>query len=316
MITSYHIAILIAVATYYTMTRAMVQERCCPNDKDGRVTRKRILQLVQLGLLNKVRMEVVNPAFPQGLTPVYYPSRKGLEFLACHLQEESWLDRCCATPNWQHLLHWVDVAKVHTMLDDAIAGQSLASLGGWFGEWDTINPEEREPHKRYCLYTLLNEKPRLVCNPDFAFLLQVGGYSKIYYGEIDRGTSGIQQIANSKTPGFAGLAERKLHRRHFETNTDSFFVLHISPSAGRRDAIRKAIADKPGAALWKFAAQTDLSTETLLYEPVWHRCDGQVQSLIKRLPSPTEAVRSRSGGGPEGVPALVRAGTGSSEVGI
>jgi len=315
-VTNYHLAILVAVGTYYTLTREMIQHLCCPNAKNGRVTRKRILQLVQLGLLNKTRMEVVNPAFPEGRTPVYYPTRQGLEFLACHFKDESWLDRCCSTPNWQHLLHWVAVARFHIMLDRSLALQTLASVGGWFGEWDVVNPDEKEPDRRFLLYTKLSEKPRLLCNPDFAFLLQVGGYSKIYYGEIDRGTSGIQQIAHSKTPGYAGLAERKLHRRHFETNTDSFFVLHISPSAGRRDAIRKAIADKPGAALWKFAAQPDLTPETLLFEPVWHRCDGEVQSLIRRLPSPTEAVRSRSGGGPEAVPAVVRPGTASNEVGI
>ena len=214
--THFHIAILVAVATYYTLPREMIQQLCCPNDKSGRVTRRRILQLVQLGLLNKTRMEVVNPAFfPEGMTPVYYPSRKGLELLACELDDESWLHRCASTPNWQHLLHWVTVARFHITLDRALALQTLASVGGWLGEWDVINAEEKEPDKRYCLYTKLSEKPRLVCNPDFAFLLQAGGYSKIYYGEIDRGTSGIQQIAHSKTPGYAGLAERKLHRRHF-----------------------------------------------------------------------------------------------------
>jgi hypothetical protein len=314
--TGYHIAILVAVGVYYTLTREMIQDLCCPNDNNGRVTRKRILQLVQLGLLNKTRMEVVNPAFPEGRTPVYYPSRKGLESLACHFKDESWLDRCCLTPNWQHLLHWVAVARIHIMLDRSASLKMLASIAGWFGEWDVVNADEKEPDKRFLLYTKFSENPRRICNPDFAFLLEVASHSKIYYGEIDRGTSGIQQIAHSKTPGYAALAESKLHRRHFETTTDSFFVLHISATAGRRDAILRTISDKPGAALWKFAALSDLTPETLLYEPVWYRCDGQIQSLIRPVPSPAEAVRSKSGSGPEPVPGEVRAGTPSNEVGI
>lgn len=309
MITPYQIEILKTTATYDVVTRAMLQNRCCPNDKDGRVTRKRILQLVQPGLLNKMRMEVVNPAFSGGATPTYFSSRKGLEFLACHTGDDSWLCRPCATPAWQTLLHTLDCAAMHMMFDDAIALQSIAALGGWISEWEVCNAQAKDPGERFRLYTKLSESPRLICNPDFAFMLQVGGYSKTYYGEVDRSTSGISQIAHSKTPGYAGLAERKLYRRHFETNTDSFFVLHISPTVPRRNAVCKAIADKPGAALWKFAAFTDLRPDTLLFEPVWLRCDGQMQPLIKRLPSPAEPADAGSGSGPEGVPAVIRCRT-------
>lgn len=302
MITPYHIAILTVVGKYYTLTRAMIQKLCCPNDKTGRVTRKRIQQLVELGLLSKAYMEVVNPASREGAAPVYYPSRKGLEFLACELEDESWLDRCTQTPNWQHLLHWVTVARFHILLDEGISQQDDAHLGGWLGEWDTANPKEREPQKRYRLYTLLKEKPRLVCNPDAAFLLCVSKYAKIYYVEIDRGTSGIQQIAHSKTPGYAALSQMKLHVRHFETNTESFFVLNVSPTAQRRDMLRKAMSDKRGAELWKFAAWPDLTPDNVLYGPVWFRCDGEGQPLIRTHPEMSTASRGGSGTGP----ALVR----------
>ena len=299
MITPYHIAILKAVGKYYTLNRAMIQKLSCPNDKTGRVTRKRITQLVERGLLNKTYMEVVNPASRQAAAPVYYPSRRGLEFLACESKDESWLDRCTQTPNWQHLLHWVTVARLHILLDEAIAQQSQARLGGWLSEWDTVNVEEREPQKRYRLYTLLNEKPRLVCNPDAAFLLCVGKYAKIHYLEIDRGTSGIQQIAYSKTPGYAALFHKKLHARHFETNTESFFVLHVSPTAQRRDMLRKAMLDKRAVELWKFAAWPDLAPENLLFGPIWFRCEGEGQPLIRDM-------SSTSGGGSASDPALVR----------
>ena len=44
------------------------------------------------------------------------------------------------------------------------------------------------------------------------------------------------------------LAEKRL------ALADSFFVLSVSPTRQRRDLLRKAIADKPAAQLWKFAA--------------------------------------------------------------
>ncbi len=308
MSTTYHLSILKAVATYYTMTRQMIQEICCPADKSGRMTRKRLLQLVQRGLLNKTGMEVVNPATPGASTPVYYPASKGLELLASDLEEERWLHCCTQTPDWTHLLHWVTVAKWHVLLDQAVAAQSEAEIGGWLGEWDIANPEERDPAKRYRLYTLLREKPRLVCNPDAAFLLCVRGFRKIHYLEIDRGTSGIQQIAHSKPGGFAELATRNLHDRQLPTNTDSFFVLSVSPTRQRRDLLRKAITGKPGAQLWKFAAWPELSAETLLYGPVWHRCEGEAQPLIKAIPQPVSAADGGSGAGPGVGPEPVRPG--------
>ena len=254
-----------------------------------------------------------NPMCPEGAMPVYYPSEKGLEFLACHFNDDRFLRGCCLTPNWQHLAHWVAVAQFHMMLDDAIALQTTASLGGWLGEWDVANPDAKDPAGRYRLYTLLSENPRQVCNPDLAFLLQVGGYSKVYYGEIDRNTCGLRQIC-MKAPGFAAMAERQLHRRHFQANTSSFFVLHVSPTVPRRDAVCRAIADKPGAALWKFASLTDLRPDTLLYESVWLRCDGEVQPLIKRLPSPTGTADAGSGMWSGGWSGARPPGTASSEV--
>src|SRR5438477_470263 len=60
--TPYHWDILIALARYYTLTRAQIQRLCCPSDKSGRATRYRLLQLLQRKLINKTYMEVCNPA--------------------------------------------------------------------------------------------------------------------------------------------------------------------------------------------------------------------------------------------------------------
>ena len=130
----------------------------------------------------------------------------------------------------------------------------------WLNEWDVVNKDESRPEKRFQLYTLLQEHPRLVCVPDGAFLMWFKGASKVFYLEQDRATSGAQQIANSKTAGYAAMAEKLLHRRHFpETTLDEFSVLMVAPSPKRRDSLRHAIRGKPGAGLWRFAARQDLA---------------------------------------------------------
>src|SRR5690606_33426787 len=114
--------------------------------------------------------------------------------------------------------------------DEAAARLDGVDVLGWYGEQDEINPQAEHPQDRFRLYTLIREKPRLVCAPDAAFGLQTGPHSKCYFLELDRGTSGIKQIAHSKTPGYAALAAEGLHRRFFETTAESFTVLHLSTS--------------------------------------------------------------------------------------
>src|SRR5262249_10419336 len=132
------------------------------------------------------------------------------------------------------------------------------------------------------LYLLLRENPRLVCAPDAAFLLAVAGHRKAFYLEQDRNTSGVRQIAASKTQGYAVMAQQQLHRRHFpESTIPTFSVLMIAPTDRRRDALRKAIFGKPGAELWKFAAVPDLSPEQFLFDPIFFPCEGEPKPLVK-----------------------------------
>ena len=163
-----------------------------------------------------------------------------------------------------------------------MALQGEVTLTDWLNEWDTANKEESAPEKRYRIYTLIHDQPRLVCAPNSAFLLSARGHAKVYYLEQDRNTSGVHQIAASKSPGYAAMAERRLHRRHFPTTTlDNFGVLMIAPNERRRDALKKALRDKPGAALWRFAAAPDLTPERFLFAPIFHPCEGEAVPLVK-----------------------------------
>ena len=296
MLTERDFTVVRALARYYVLNRPQIQRICFPDDQTGRITRRRLQMLVDEKLINRHRVLVHHPHIGSP-GPVYFPSQKGNELLAEHFEDERFLTGCTQPPQSHQVLHWLAVSETHIALDEAIAGQNHVHVTDWFNEWDVVNSKESAPERRFRLYTLLRESPRLVCAPDSAFMLAVGSHRKAFYLEQDRNTSGIRQIAASKTPGYAALAERQLHRRHFpDTTLDTFSVLAIAPTTQRRDALRKALRDKPGAALWKFAAVTELSSETFLFAPVFYPVDGDAAPLVRSdvVVAPTTTIERQS----------------------
>lgn len=276
------LAIVKAVCDYFTLTRPMIQD--VVGMRNDRVVRANIQDLHIAGLINKTRVQAVNP-ISGNPAPVYFPSRIGGELIAAETGDERYLHVCTKTPDWMHLFHWLDVARVHITLDRAIKENPEVQLLGWFGEWDEVNPQAEKPQDRYRLYSLIREKPtRLVCAPDAAFAIAIGSHSKSYYLEQDRGSSGIQQIASSKTPGYSAMLANGLHRRHFSTTADSFTVLHLCPTPARRDFLRKAVASKEAAFLHRFAAFGEWTPEMALTAPIFYSCDSQEPQPLIRLP--------------------------------
>jgi hypothetical protein len=283
MITERDMRTLCAIARYYVLSRAHIQRLCFPNDKTGRSTRRRLQALVRAELINRAPAPVFNTGGGSPW-PAYYPSQRGLEFLAAHFDDDRLLKIPSRVPLPLQLLHWLAVADTHIALDQAIAAQNAVRLEGWINEWHTVNQDETKPERRYRLYTLIRERPRLICAPDAAFLLEVDELSKVFYLEEDRATSGIRQIAARKTPGYAELAKRNLHKRHFPRATvPGLTVLLITLTASRRDALRKAFRNKLGADLWKFAVKSDITPESFLHEPLFFPCEGDPVPLVKRV---------------------------------
>ena len=281
MITERDMDVLRAVAKYYVLSRAHIQRLHFPNDKTGRATRRRLQTLVSANLLNRTRTPVFNPNGGSPW-PAYYPSRAGIECLADYYQDEQFLAACVRSPEPYHLHHLLAITETHLALDQAIAAQDAVRLEGWLNEFDVVNPQETTPERRYRLYTLLREHPRLICAPDAAFLLALGQLRKVFYLEQDRGTTGTRQVAARKTPGYAELAGRREHTRHFpQATVDSFTALLVTTTPRRRDALRKAMHEKPGAELWKFAAQTEVTFQSILCEPIFYPCQGDPVPLVK-----------------------------------
>lgn len=275
------IEILRALCRYYVLNRAQVQRLFFASSQGDRIARRRLQELLNERLINRTQVQVMLPGTGSP-APAYYPSRKGCELLAEHDKDDRYYLTPTQTPNPHHLFHWLALSDVHIALDAALKLQPDAECLDWLNEWDIANKDEQQPERRYRLYTLIQDQPRLVCAPDAGLLLSVRGQSKAHYVELDRNTSGVRQIAASKTAGYAAMAERQLHRRHFPQATlDAFAVLSVSPSANRRDVLKRAIAEKPGAPLWRFACMADLTPEGFLSQAVWHRCDDQVVPLVK-----------------------------------
>jgi hypothetical protein len=255
------------------------------DEASSRVTRRRLQSLVSDGYINRLRTYVFNPAMGTP-APVYYPAKKGCEFLAVHLDDDRYYAVPTRPPQAELALHWLSISETHILLDQALARQNDVELAAWLNEYDQVNPDAQTPEERYRIYTLIRRQPRLVCAPDAAFLLAGYGHKKAYYLEQDRGTSGVRQVAASKTLGYAAMAEQHLHKRHFPDATAPMFsVLMITTDPRRRDALRKEIGKKPGAVLWKFASLADLTPESFLTAPVFYAHDASEPApLVRPVP--------------------------------
>lgn len=282
MVTPRDIAVLIALSRYAILSRPQVQRLCFPSDDDGRVARRRLQYLVDSKLIHRQQMLYCQPS---GGTPasVYFPARLGNEFLANHLDDERYLASPVIPMVPHHIPHWIALAETHIAFDTALSQQQEVAIDGWINEFDVVNKDESAPEKRYSLYTLLRDSPRLVCNPDAALLLSLAGHKKVFYIEQDRNTSGARQVADSKAKGYEAMQAMKLHRKHFPTTTvDSFTVLLVTPTPKRRDTLRDAFKDKPGASLWRFTTVEDITAENLLNAPIFYPSVGEAASLIKK----------------------------------
>jgi hypothetical protein len=282
MVTDRDIAILEAIDKYYVLNRKQIQALVFPDHKEPRVARRRLQFLVQARLLNRQNVQTfyVNDPAP---SCVYFPSVGGCEFLVDYHKNEKYRLTSTRAPVAHHVQHWLEVSATHMCFDAAAKLDKEIQIDGWLNEWDVANKDEADREKHYRLYTLIRKSPKLVCVPDAALLLSLKGHKKVHYIEEDRGTSGPEQVAAQKCQGYAAMAEGKLHRLHFpETTLPSFSVLMVTTTVNRRESLRKAMKEKPGADLWRFITADDLQPAKLFTDPVFYPCEGDPRPLVKQ----------------------------------
>jgi Replication-relaxation len=296
-------SILLFLALHYTLTASQIRRLLfgADKDRDGRQTRRLLASLLPRKLINQTKMRVVNPlhAITAG---VYYPSREGKEYLAVKTGDTKWLLTPTQTPQWTNLYHWVGLSDLRIAVFEALKQQSAVEIPEWFNEFDVVNRQAEKPQDRYRLYTVCEEQPRkIVCVPDAAFLLRkTTGAAKAYYVELETGSNPVQKAANEKTPGYAKLAEKGLHTRHFP-GVGGFSVLCFAPDPQWRDFLRKCFRPKERVDLWKFAALTDVKPATFFEAPIFYTADdGPPSALVKGAAgSPGQVTGQVSGVGRE-----------------
>jgi hypothetical protein len=269
------------LADHYAASAEQLRANVSPENADTTVVRRRLRKLHAAGLVGIARAEVLTPnnaAHGQ----VYHPTEKGMLALAKLTGQMRRVLTPTKPPYAQHLAHFLALTDLRVLITTAVAAQAVCTLTAYFNQFDTTNPDAADPKDRFTLYTEVGRDPRkVVCVPDAAFSLAAGGRTKAYYVELERGTTPPARAAAKKSPGYAGLATGNLHRSHFPDSSEPFSVLVIAPHAGWRDHLRREFATKSGAELYKFAAQGDVTAESLLFDPIWHPCAGDPQPLLK-----------------------------------
>ena len=266
------------------MSRPQIQRLCYPTDKDGRITRRRLLKLAQGGFIRRRNMEVVNARDGNGI-PVYHIDQKGRQFLSEQLRDDRLLVKTQELPQPGHLRHAIALTDTHILLDQAIAQQSEVKLCRWITEGEVVNSEESDRSKQFSLRTVFQERsPRVECRPDAAFMLEYKGHRGVFYVEQDRDRTFHRQVAQRKSRGYKLAVDQRIHKKQFpETTLDHFNVLFVTPTPERRDAIRRAFRGREADSIYMLTSMTELKLESFLHEPIFYRCDGdEAVRLIKK----------------------------------
>lgn len=278
-VTNRDLLILLALARYYILDRRHVQKLCFTRDADGRVARRRLAALADAGYIRR-HSSLVASSHDAVPAPVYLLTAAGCQYLTEKTGDGQYLYKTVQLPHPLHLRHHLAVSEIHVVLDAAIAAQTAVTLDTWYNETDIINAGEPDPIYHYRLVTRFDGEPVITYSPDAAFLLKYNGRQSAYYLELERGNghrgTGARQLADRKCPGYAEVARQKIYLKHFP-GIEGFRVLLIAPYPRRRDAIRRAFAEKDSALsrtdLWRFAALTEITPDTLFENPICYRCD-------------------------------------------
>lgn len=278
-ITEQNQVVLEHLARYYVLTRKMIQEMCFPHVRSSRSVCERLRKLKKEGFISQAQMQVVLGG--QNAAPAYYPNKKTAETLAAIHDDDSFLNILTNPPSTRLLFHWIEIAKLHYQVDQAVLQSDLLEMTTWYSEWETINKDVPNKKLHFSLHTVLRQEPALSCNPDAGFLLQCNGQKKVFYVEVDRGTDSIRRIARKKSPGYAAMEKQARHFKHFpNTNLESFSVLFVTTSEYRRDELMRRLANKESPHLWKAAWRGELTAENFIFDAVWRNAQQECSALI------------------------------------
>jgi ribosomal protein L34E len=278
-ITETNLRVLELIATYYVVSRRMVQDVLFAHCKSPKAVVTRMKKLLVNGFIAKASMQIVPDG--QNPVPVYHLTKKGAKALAAGRNDPEWLTANTRPPSNFLLYHWLGIVKMHMLINAAVALDEMLMMNQFHQEWAVINKDEPNPKLQFTLQTRLRHDPPLSVAPDFGFMLTSKGHRKVMYGEYDRNTDSIRRVTRKKPPGYAFMANHRRQKKHFPTCSElEINILLITQTEYRRDELATRIADRERPDLWRFAIESDLSPESFFRMPIWKKCSGEFCSLF------------------------------------
>lgn len=275
---------------HYVFTLDHAHRHVFTANTDTRVVRRRLNLMLAEGLLAVTRAQVLT-ARNNVHVPCYYATEKAARLMCQRTGQLHYLLAPTREPYTKHLAHFIALTDLRILIKKAAAHAApLYTLESYYNQFDVANAATLDPSEHFKLYTTIERTPKpIYCVPDWAMAFRSGSYLMAMYGELERESTGVASAARKKSPGFAGLYEKQLHKKHFPGALDEFRVLVIALHSAWRDRLLIEFAQKPHAELYRFAALEELTEETFFFESVWRSCDGSAEPLFRVRPGPAPA---------------------------
>lgn len=174
--------------------------------------------------------------------------------------------------------------------DDAVQAAGLPAAD-WIHEYD-LRPgvDPRGPNQdKFVLYEAFQRGgERLVCWADAAARFAVPqhpGHHLLAYLEYDRSTETAKQLAAKAEP-FHLLVRERRYQQHWPNleGQVTVRVLFVCRSAERVANAIEAIGPQPGAELFRFTTVDRLAPDSLLTQPIWQTCGGELRAILRAAP--------------------------------
>lgn len=248
-------------------------------DDDGAHTRGIIRSLEKLGYVRRYNPKLIGDGGT--VAPIFVLTILGSAALAQDLNDCSML--LTVEPNfkdWMSLDHHCAVGELHVTTDRAFERQDYVKLRALYFEHEVIKPDAEDPSKKFRLYTVVTESPRIPCCPDSAMEIEVKGWRRCLLTEYETGADGSPaRVAAKKHKGHFGMASKQLYKRFFPEARDSR-VLAFCPYESWMNHLRSEMKGKPGAEFWLFCDTRKVTPETFLHGDIFYSVDKGPFALV------------------------------------
>ena len=215
----------------------------------------------------------------------YFLDRKGREVLRSEGEIVRYW-RKGTEVKYQFLEHAIAVSEFRLKLEKAVAAHDHLTLDRFIPDFQMRDEAERFVGKRrYLLYREAIHpalRKSFVIHPDALINLSAErdgkAGSRMLCLEVDRGTQGLEKIRDKLT-GYHLAREQGLFRQFGDFH--DFVVLFQAPGPKRAQSIFEALSDHVAASMARVTSADDVSSESLLTEPIWKDMSGEMRRIVR-----------------------------------